>query len=166
MSRVNRSELADILGKTLATINAWVKEGMPYMRRPGEDDSKHWEFDTVSVIDWMLERVGGGIEDVKLTAEAKRAKLKDTIFTTNLKEIDLNERLGTMVAIDLAIQPTQEMLGVMKSLMLAIPGRCAQQLALETDPKKVLAVLNAEINRAMDVVQTPDILKPRSTKQQ
>jgi hypothetical protein len=42
--RVNRRQLADILGISMPTVTAWVGEGMPFTREGSK--SAEWEFDT------------------------------------------------------------------------------------------------------------------------
>jgi phage terminase Nu1 subunit (DNA packaging protein) len=43
--RVNRTELAEVLGVSMPTITAWLGEGMPYVEGGGK--GKPFVFDTV-----------------------------------------------------------------------------------------------------------------------
>jgi phage terminase Nu1 subunit (DNA packaging protein) len=50
---VNRSGLAAIVGVSLPTIDAWIQQGMPYLRRADRDKGREWQFDTAAAIDWI-----------------------------------------------------------------------------------------------------------------
>jgi terminase small subunit / prophage DNA-packing protein len=49
--RVNRRQLADILGISLPTVTAWTNEGMPFTREGSK--SAEWEFETRECIEWF-----------------------------------------------------------------------------------------------------------------
>jgi phage terminase Nu1 subunit (DNA packaging protein) len=51
--RVNRTELAEILGKSMPTITAWIGEGMEYVEGGGK--GKPFVFETVDAILWAIE---------------------------------------------------------------------------------------------------------------
>jgi phage terminase Nu1 subunit (DNA packaging protein) len=53
---VTRSGLAAILGVSLPTIDSWIHQGMPFLRRADRDKGLEWQFDTAEAIDWRLER--------------------------------------------------------------------------------------------------------------
>ena len=50
---VNRAELAEILGVSLPTVDAYVKRGLPYVRQADRDKGIQWQFDTAAVIGWL-----------------------------------------------------------------------------------------------------------------
>lgn len=51
--KVNRTELAEILGKSMPTITAWLGEGLPYIEGGGK--GKPFVFDSVDAILWAIE---------------------------------------------------------------------------------------------------------------
>jgi hypothetical protein len=53
---VNRALLAELVGVSLPTIDAWVREGMPYLQRADKKKHQDWQFDTAAVIDWVCMR--------------------------------------------------------------------------------------------------------------
>ena len=52
--RVNRAELAEILGVSLPTVDAFVKRGAPYVSKADREKGIPWEFDTAAVIEWRV----------------------------------------------------------------------------------------------------------------
>jgi phage terminase Nu1 subunit (DNA packaging protein) len=49
--RVNRRQLADILGISMPTVTSWTDQGMPFTREGSK--SAEWEFDTRACIEWF-----------------------------------------------------------------------------------------------------------------
>jgi phage terminase Nu1 subunit (DNA packaging protein) len=51
--RVNRTELADILGISMPTVTAWMGDGMPYVEGGGK--GKPFVFETTECVEWWAE---------------------------------------------------------------------------------------------------------------
>lgn len=51
--KVNRTEIAEILGISMPTVTAWLGEGMPYVEGGGK--GKPFVFSTPEVIEWWCE---------------------------------------------------------------------------------------------------------------
>lgn len=142
---VNRTELAQILGVSLPTINAWVNDKMPFVSRGGR--GKDWQFDTADVIQWRAERAaseaGGALDDIdSIDKEIARVKLE-------------RERLkyATEAALVVPLDQLERRLSVVfaeiKAAMRNLPGRTVSQLLGETDERKFKRTLAAEIDRAL-----------------
>lgn len=147
--KVNRTQLADILGVGPTTVDARVKEGMPYAQRPGEEGATQWQFDTVDVIDWLTGRIEAGAKN----DEGKEAKIRIAVADAGLKEMELAEKKGLMINIEDIMPRIEAGDAIVKSRLLAIPGRLAQTLAVETDPVNVQRMLKAEINGALEELE-------------
>ena len=52
---VNRSELADFLGVSLPTIDAYLKRGCPYVSEADRAKGVPWGFNTADVVNWNKE---------------------------------------------------------------------------------------------------------------
>lgn len=152
--RCSRNQLSDITGLHVKTIDERVKAGMPYIAKPGEEGATQWLFDTVAVIEWLM----GQVDAVNNTDEMKGAKTKDAVYTAALKELDFNERAGIMFYEDEIREPWQEMLSVLKSRLVAMPGRMAQLVAVESDVAKCLNILKTEINDMLKGLSMDELL--------
>lgn len=72
--RVNRQQLADILGITKPTISAWIDDGLPWVEQGSK--GKEWVFETKEVIAWYAE-----CKHKERDGRARAQKVKDNPFT-------------------------------------------------------------------------------------
>lgn len=144
--KCNKATLADILSIGLTTVDARVREGMPYINRPGENGSKEWLFDTAEVIEWIADGRGQPEEQRDEMAEAKLQQVK---AESGLKWMEFGEKLGHLINIEDIVERVEAGDAIVKSRIMAVPGRLAQTLAVESDPAKVQALIKAELNEAL-----------------
>jgi len=57
--RVSKFDLAHIFGVDAVMIDVWLKQGMPYVSKPGNNTGalskqRDWVFDTAEVIEWRM----------------------------------------------------------------------------------------------------------------
>ncbi len=57
--RVNKPDLARIIGVEQQMVDIWLCKGLPYIKRPkprvdGLPDEREWLFDTAEVIEWCI----------------------------------------------------------------------------------------------------------------
>jgi len=62
--RVSKSDLAHIFGVDTIVVDVWLKQGMPYINRPGSSrgalkTEREWIFDTSEAIEWRISMVSG-----------------------------------------------------------------------------------------------------------
>lgn len=146
MSTVNRNQLSEITGMHVKTIDSKVeREDLPFVRRPGVDGAKEWLYDTVKVIEWMT----GRVEAATQTDTGKDAKMREQVANAGLKELDLAERLGFLIDRDIIAQHVTAGDSIVKSRLLAVPGRLSQSISFETDPAVCERMMREEINSAL-----------------
>jgi hypothetical protein len=138
--KCNRNKLAALLGRDVKTIDRMVKNGMPYLARPGQDRGKGWVFDTGDVIEWLA---GGDLDE-----QLRQAKTRLIVANAGLKEIEHLERLGILHDVKEEILAFEEVLSITKSRLLAIPGRSAHAVAAAPDAEKVQSILEREVRDA------------------
>lgn len=136
--RVNRRQLADILGKSLPTITAWASEGMPCVK-PG---SKHqeWEFETTEVIPWVaankLKLKGRGAAKVnhpfaddgdgpETIEEAERRKM---VAQADKAEVQVAKEAGILVPISEVASVVAEEHARVRARLLTIPNELRPQV--------------------------------------
>lgn len=146
--RCNRQKLAALLDKDVKTIDKMVEKGMPYVSRPGvPPGQREWVFDTRKVIRWMA----GKSHDDHVIEEMAAARIRIMAAEADLKEIEYLEKLGVLHRVDDVIPEFEEALHISKSLLLDMPGRLALHVAHETDPNKIKAMLQREV----DLINAP-----------
>lgn len=147
--RVNRSQLSDVLGYTVQTVDAYVRDGMPYLQRADRKNGIGWEFESAEVIKWILARARGDTAPPP-TSSLKDAQTRELAARATLREIEVAEKQRTLIAVEDVVRNVQVIFSVVKSVLRAIPGRCAQPLSVMTDPKHVSQYLRDEVDAALE----------------
>ncbi len=149
---VNRTELADILGVSLSTIDARIKKGLPFESKGREGRS--YEFDTAKVINWTIEQIKEQHSNkVPLSdsfSEAKRRKLN---AEAKKAEIELAKELGLVVMLDDVLPSFNEALMSLRTQLLNLPRRLTPLLLGETDEDVAKDVIEKEIDLILTEAQ-------------
>lgn len=150
--RVNRSQLASIMGWSLPTVDARVREGMPYLSKPGAGNKKGgtWEFETADCVKWFIDKA---TEPVAKNPQAE-VSLRTAMAEATLKEIQVMEKQKLLIPIADVVKVVGENIAVLKSRVTALPGRLAQAVAVETDPASVLRIIKAEVAEVLDEISS------------
>jgi len=84
---VNKSQLADIVGRTQQQITTWQRNGLPH--RKGANGRSN-EYDTAEVIEWLTTRnIGDGKSE---TAKERKDRLDG-----DMRELDIAEKIGVLL---------------------------------------------------------------------
>lgn len=146
---VNRSQLAELLGVNLSTIDNWVREGCPFITRPIRQGVGQWEFSAGAVFRWRIERERhvalGDLANVD-ESEARRRKLA---AEAGLAELELHLANGAAVKISDAERVWVQMVGASRARLLAIPSKLGPILAIEADPVACQAIAESAIIEAL-----------------
>lgn len=149
---VNRAELAEILGISLPTVDAWVKDKMPFVRRGGR--GVEWQFDTASVIQWREDRAkdtaGGQLNDIDaIEMETARVKLER-------ERLKYAAEASLVVPLDQLERRLSVVFAEIRAAMRNLPGRTASQLLGETDERVFKRTLSQEVDRALTALSEFD----------
>jgi phage terminase Nu1 subunit (DNA packaging protein) len=130
--KVNRTELAEILGVAVTTIDAMVRRGLPYVQR-ATSKGKGWLFDTAEVRSWELQRavenaIGDSEQIGKEEADKRRA-----IAQAALAEYELAERRREFISVDLAAEIVRRDYSAVRARLLSMPAKLGPELALTKD---------------------------------
>lgn len=130
---VNRSQLAELCGVNLSTVDNWVRDGCPFVSRPVRQGGRGWEFLTSAVIEWLRnrERQSALSDVVKIDeAEARRRKLS---AEAQLAELELHKASGAVVSIEDSQRAWSQFGGAIRAKVLALPKKLCRLVAVETD---------------------------------
>jgi phage terminase Nu1 subunit (DNA packaging protein) len=131
--RVNRTELAEILGVSMPTITSWLGEGMPYVEGGGK--GKPFVFDSVECIEWWAENkrrrkrspVPGSdpfAEDDSDRPESfEEAERRKMVANADKAELELAKLAGKVVEIDDCAAAVAEMNTKTKTRLLTIGNK-------------------------------------------
>jgi terminase small subunit / prophage DNA-packing protein len=158
---VTFSDLTDIMGVTNKTVHTWVKKGCPFIERGRS--GKEWKFNTVDVIKWVREQdVEKALGTTPAAMTMADVTIRDKLAAAQLKEYELARIRGQTVVISDVIPIVEECFIGVRSRILAIPGRLAQELANENDAVKVAAIVKREISDALTELS----IDPRAIRSQ
>jgi phage terminase Nu1 subunit (DNA packaging protein) len=143
---VGRTELAEIFGVSLTTVDHWTRAGAPH-----DSSGSGPKFNTAEVVDW---RVAQAVEKATEAAPADQtldeARRRKTQAEAELAEIELAEKRGQVVQIGEAAKLVAEEYTAVRSRLLAIPNKLAPQIAVESDRAACHALLSGVINEALN----------------
>lgn len=149
MSLVNKSQLAEILGKTPQTLTTWQKNGMPIFAE-GRNGQSH-QYETADVIQWLISREIGKLtidsDGVVHDYEMERARL--THHQAN--KVSLEERVlsGELIHANTVSEVQTKMLSAFRAKCLSIPTKTAPRVVYLSDLAEVEGELRQSIYDAL-----------------
>ena len=153
--KVNRTQLADVFGVSLPTVDAWVRAGCPYDQK-GAGKGRQWVFDTADVAGWLQSRArdeatgDGPVEEATL----KRRKLQ---AETRRAELDLAKEIGLVAPVAEFERAQAKVNAVIRQNLMTVPTRVALRLVGETSEARIKEILRAEIGDALNRSATEEI---------
>lgn len=156
--RVNRAQLADVIGKTDKTIQAWLDEGLPRVYSGGTGTESI--YDTAEVIRWMIARETGSRDDDGniIVFEAERARL--TKEQADKAAMQNAVTRGVLVDVEQVAQHWGVLLTNCKTKLLAIPTKAAPMVVGSKSLPEVRECLERFVREALhDLISaspTPD----------
>lgn len=147
MAKVNRQELADILGVSLPTITSKVKRGMPFLQKGQR--GKEWQFDTVEVFAWekdqAVNNLLGDVEDVT-EEELRRRKLSAETVITEIEAAKLRGEVAPIA--DMEKSWNETMIEICTRMML-VPSRCSIHILGMTEESEIKHLIEEEIRQGL-----------------
>jgi len=146
--RVNKADLAQLMGVTSITIGHWVNKGCPYVEKGGP--GKTWVFDMPSVVAWREEQVAlQAVGDTKSLDidEARRRKLAAEAAMT---ELDLSKRKGELVEIEEVAAAVGDDYANLRAKLLSLPVKIAPQAVGIDDAAEIQALAESLIHEALE----------------
>lgn len=149
MSLVNKTHLAEILGKSQQTLTTWQKNGMPIFAEGSNGQANQYK--TEDVIQWLINREIG-----KLTVddegrvhdyEAERARL--THHQANKTELESKVLKGQLIHAETVEQVQGDMVSSFRSKILAIPTKAAHSMIGLDDLNEAKEILKEYLYEAL-----------------
>jgi hypothetical protein len=95
-------------------------------------------------------RIGAGDTDADARGDYTTEAAREKRASAQLKEIELAERAGEVVAASAVRDATMRRVQAAKSVLFALPRRIAPKLAAETEPLAVEKILSAELRAVFE----------------
>lgn len=151
---VTRQGLADVFGVALPTVDAWVRQGCPYLKKGGR--GAQWEFDTAAVASWMKDKA---TKEAKGTKDATKEELerRKGQASTELVELELAKAKGEVADIADFERATAMLMGEIRQNVLNVPQRVVLTLLGEKDETVFKEKLKAELTLALETAANADL---------
>lgn len=148
--QVNRNELAGLLGVSLNTITAWIREGLPVKTKGRR--GVPWEFDLADCIEWVRDRdIAKATGDTEGSTLAE-AELRETRAKAALREIELAEKRGQVVPVEDSIRVVADIAATVRQRLRGIGARLGPMVAGEENPLTIQQQVEAEVDDALAVL--------------
>ena len=144
---VNKVELAQIMGVTTPTVDAWVRAGCPIVEKGSRGVAS--TFNTADVAKWLRDSArdeGAGTVQADENALRQRRLKADT----EKAELELAKAKGDVAPIAEFEKASARMDAIIRQNMQNIPQRVVTQLIGETNEARFKSVLMAEIRLALE----------------
>jgi phage terminase Nu1 subunit (DNA packaging protein) len=154
--RVNRSQLAEIFGVAQTTVDAWSRRGCPVLKRP-TGRGKGWLFDTADIAHWLREQAVKNALGDSESIDREEAEKRKAIATAQLRELEVAERRGELINVDLAVDVVQRDYAAVRARLLGLPAKMAPEVAVLTTPAEARSVLEREIHEILAELSDGDV---------
>jgi phage terminase Nu1 subunit (DNA packaging protein) len=129
--RVNRTELAEILGISMPTVTSWMGDGLPYIEGGGK--GKPFVFETSDVLPWWAENKfrrarpanpqANPFDDGDQPESYDEAERRKMVANADKAELELAKASGRVVEIDDVAAAVAEMHVKVRTRLLAIGNK-------------------------------------------
>lgn len=155
--KVNRTQLGDVLGVSLVTVDNYIREGMPSEERPEKGKKGGWVFVTKDCIAWLIQRAEKKLQGEEEGAEGwGDARTRDRSAMASLRELELKKKLGQLVDVADVVEMVERDYTVIKQSLRAIPARMSQLLIDETDAATIESLLKTEVTMVLENLSDPE----------
>lgn len=150
---VNRTELANVFGVSLPTVDGWVRNGAPNRKPLG---SRSVLFNTADIANWLRDRAR---EEATGSAPADEQQLRrrKMLAETEKAELELAKAKGEVAPVREFERATAGLMAIIRQNILNVPARAVLQLLGCTDETEFKAKLRAELVLALETAAEAEI---------
>jgi phage terminase Nu1 subunit (DNA packaging protein) len=153
--QATRAALADIFGVALPTVDGWVRNGCPVLKRGGR--GVQWAFDTAAVATWLRDKaVTDATGDTQADeTELRRRKMK---AETVKAELDLAKARGDVAPIQQFERAQAAAFAQIRTNVMNVAQRVVIQLLGETDEAVFKQKMRAELALALEAAANAELV--------
>jgi phage terminase Nu1 subunit (DNA packaging protein) len=143
---VSRTVLAESFGRSLTTIDHWVRTGCPVVQKGGR--GVRWQFNTADVAKWREDKVreeGAGTE----IADEKELRRRKLLAETQKAELEYAIAKGDVAPVEQFERVMSKAFASVKVNIRNVPNRVVTRLIGETNETRFKKVLLEEIDQTL-----------------
>ena len=158
---VNRSEIAEIFGVDVTTIDRWIRRGCPLQRRGG--GGRPHEFNTKAVHEWHVDQAAGDepAEGVISFEDARRDKMA---AEAELARLDLEKRRGEIVELDVVAEIVESDYSIVRSRILGLASKVAPRVATCGSAARAQSIIEEEAREVLERLADGDGVAARANQ--
>jgi len=145
---VNRSELAEIFGKSLPTVSAWVARGCPVLERGAK--GREWQFDTAAVADWIVGQAVAAASGDTSKMDIEEARRRKLAAEATLAEMEVDQRGARVILVDDAVRLFGDQCATIRTHLIAMPSNWAPRLHRLKTVAEVFQVLTVAVHETLE----------------
>lgn len=151
---MNRAQIATFFDVSLTTVERWIREGCPVVHRGAK--GKPWQLDCAQVHGWYVERERRKLDPG--TADKDELERRRLAAQTLKAELELAQARAEVAPLWQMERAVQTAFAEVRANMRNLPARVVRMLIGETDETRFKAVLQGEIDQALDALSEADLL--------
>jgi phage terminase Nu1 subunit (DNA packaging protein) len=157
-SLVDMQGLALALGLSVPTVRSRLREGLPCVQQGGRGTA--WQFDLAECVKWHTDRAVSkamGIVDEGIS----KGELERQIMIEDLKikRVTAAKATGEVALLEDVERAISNAFVQVRQAMLSIPERTALRLMAAIDETEVKAILEEEIDLALNALSEADLME-------
>lgn len=142
---INKSEVADVFGVSLQTVDQWVRKGLG-CRKAGHEVI----FNSAAVTAFLEKQAEARAIASNKPADADEARSRKLAAEAEIAEMQRDKMRGDLVDISSVESVVAEEYGAVRSKLLALPGKLAPIIAIEADEITCRDLIERGITEALD----------------
>lgn len=143
---VSRTELAGIFGVSMPTVDVWVRNGCPVVKRGSK--GVNWEFATADVAEWLRDRAVNEVTEADENPDA--AIERRTSMAKMIKaELEVAEARKQVALVEEFERVQAAFAATVQANVMQVPQRVVLRLLGETDESAFKRILREELTTAL-----------------
>lgn len=146
--QVTLEEVAAWYGRTKRTVEGWVSNGMPVVKRGGP--KKATIVDSSAVHEWLISRaVCDALPPESTARKYEEARARKMTADAERSEMERDTMRGELVEVDVAVSMVADRLQTIRARLLNLPTKAAVKLAACRTREEVVERLDLEIQELL-----------------
>ncbi len=142
---INKTEVADLFGVSIQSVDQWVRKGLA-CRKAGHEVI----FNSAAVTAFLEKQAEARAIASNKPADADEARSRKLAAEAEIAEMQRDRMRGELVDISSVENVVAEEYGAVRSKLLALPGKLAPMVAIETDEITCRDLIERGITEALD----------------
>jgi len=145
---VTLKEVATWYGRTKRTVEGWVSNGMPVIKRGGP--RKATLVDSAAVHDWLMSRaVTDALPEDSPARRYEESRARKMSADAERSEMERDSMRGELVEVDVAVAMVADRLQTVRARLLNLPTKAAVKLAACRTREDVIEVMDANVEELL-----------------